>query len=415
MYNSKIKLLFGLCHLFYFSRANQFFVFYLDCSRISLTLRENCECYERSASIICESAELLDISSALVPIGTEKLVISGANLSNLTDTLLPSTLTDLSVWNCNLSHLTKSPPISIRFIDFYNNSLTSVRNVVKLPNLERLNVRFNSLTSLSSAVTPALTHLDVGDNQLFYIPDLIESNIRSIMAQRNRISFIDRLPVSLQELIVPWNNITSFSFFYDQVDKNGGEKRLQNLQSLDLYSNERLDFCSESLILLEKKYINPSLSQLYLGKTATMEFPTWICSIFPNIAKLSFYEGKINGIRMKHVTTICNKTTVIELHGNPLSAGIDARFVAKLFPNLRHLTLSGSASLHCDCQLFRWIKLRDVKVDFANFSAICASPAEWRDFRLHSSKPPVDCGRGNIAQDEPGIYRNLPGKRPPLG
>ena len=365
------------------------FFFSLDCTRLSPVLRENCQCEPQDYSIICEDASNINGHLPPIPFGTVTLEIHNANLTSMSRVVLPRTLARLVIRNSSLMTPPPELPIALEHVDLSYNALTDLEKVPWLPNLRSLNADHNHITTMTPRWSPSVERISINNNQLEKLPDLLNTNIKVITAHENRISYIDRLPASLEELNLPWNRMTSLRFLLAEQDVHGGSIH-SRLKVLDFYGNPEFDLNSRDADLKELHYFSPSLRELRVGQTATSKFPAWLCSVFPNVEHLSFFNGQLHEIQHEDFTAICNNTVTIELQGNALSRGVDSPFVAAMFPNLRYLTLHNT-SINCDCALIAYIVTEKIEVDFWGARATCARPPRWRGFLLQRDTLPADC------------------------
>ncbi|MCA1457339.1 E3 ubiquitin--protein ligase [Bradyrhizobium sp. BRP22] len=134
----------------------------------------------------------------------EPLDLSSLSLTALSAPLLP----ELRRLNVNNNQLTSLPelPADLQRLSASNNRLTSLP---ELPaGLRRLYAVSNGLTSLPADLPPGLRRLNVDNNQLTSLPGTLPATLQELDASGNRLTSLPELPAGLHRLNVDYNQLT---------------------------------------------------------------------------------------------------------------------------------------------------------------------------------------------------------------
>ncbi len=187
------------------------------------------------------SGTSLNITSTLVTVGTQTIIVQNLGISNLNGVQY---FTSLTVLYCDYNFLTSLPilPNSLQILYCEQNSLTSLPT---LPNsLKYLDCHINSLNNLP-ALPNTLQHLSCSNNSITSLPTLPNS-LQYLDCSLNSLSNLPVLPPSLVNFYCYNNNISCFPTFPNSIAVIGINVNPYNclpnyvLPAMNSYSNTPL-------------------------------------------------------------------------------------------------------------------------------------------------------------------------------
>jgi len=173
------------------------------------------------------------------------------------------------------------------------NKLTSVPSLEKLTNLEKLNLSYNEIKSISISGLSKLQEIDLSSNKISSISFKNLSNLKLLKLNENEIASIPSSLTqlkNLETLILNYNNISSIPSHI---------KNLSKLKKLDL-TNNRITSIQETLGKL--KY----LEELYLSNN---KINGSLPQSLNNLKELKIIDLQLN-VNVKGRSLTCPKLTV---------------------------------------------------------------------------------------------------------